>query len=131
LTLRAAFLNPENQVDAIQERAREIGRLLAHTDEYKALKRANEQLADDREAVTVLNRLSTLEGQLAGALRSGNEPTVEEQQEYEGAVERLQQMTAYQSLVAAQSNFDRLMVRINEEIAKGIEAGEQSRIIFP
>jgi cell fate (sporulation/competence/biofilm development) regulator YlbF (YheA/YmcA/DUF963 family) len=131
VTFRAAFLNPENQVDAIQERAREIGRLLAHTDEYKALKRANEQLADDREAVTVLNRLSTLETQLAGALRSGNEPTVEEQQEYEGAVERLQQMTAYQSLVAAQSNFDRLMVRINEEIAKGIEAGEQSRIIFP
>jgi cell fate (sporulation/competence/biofilm development) regulator YlbF (YheA/YmcA/DUF963 family) len=118
-------------VDAIQERAREIGRLLAHTDEYKALKRANELLADDREAVTVLNRLSTLEGQLAGALRSGNEPSAEEQQEYEGAVERLQQMTAYQSLVAAQSNFDRLMVRINEEIAKGIEAGEQSRIIFP
>jgi cell fate (sporulation/competence/biofilm development) regulator YlbF (YheA/YmcA/DUF963 family) len=118
-------------VDAIQERAREIGRLLAHTDEYKALKRANEMIADDREAVTVLNRLTALESQLAGALRSGNEPTLEEQQEYEGAVERLQQMTAYQSLVAAQSNFDRLMVRINEEIAKGIEAGEQSRIIFP
>lgn len=131
MTLRAAFLNPENQVDAIQERAREIGRLLAHTDEYKALKRANEMIADDREAVTVLNRLTALESQLANALRSGNEPTVEEQQEYEGAVERLQQMTAYQSLVAAQSNFDRLMVRINEEIAKGIEAGEQSRIIFP
>ena len=131
MTPRATFLNPEHQVDTIQERAREIGRLLAHTDEYKALKRANEQLADDREAVTVLNRLSTLEGELASALRSGNEPTVEEQQEYEGAVERLQQMTAYQSLVAAQSNFDRLMVRINEEIAKGIEAGEQSRIIFP
>lgn len=118
-------------MDAIQERAREIGRLLAQTDEYKALKRANELLADDREAVTVLNRLTALEGELAGALRSGNEPSVESQQEYEGAVERLQQMTSYQSLVAAQSNFDRLMVRINEEIAKGIEAGEQSRIIFP
>ena len=39
-------------VDSIQEKAREIGRQLAHTDEYKALKRANELIADDREAVT-------------------------------------------------------------------------------
>lgn len=118
-------------MDSIQERAREIGRQLAHSDEYKALKRANEMLAENREAVTLLNRLSTLEAELTGALRSGQEPSVEQQQEYEGAVENLQQMTAYQSLVAAQSNFDRLMVRINEDIAKGIELGEQSRIIFP
>jgi cell fate (sporulation/competence/biofilm development) regulator YlbF (YheA/YmcA/DUF963 family) len=131
MTAGAPILYPENQVDGIQERAREIGRLLAHTDEYKALKRANEQLAENREAVSVLNRLSTLEGELSASLRAGQEPPIEQQQEYEGAVERLQQMTAYQSLVAAQSNFDRLMVRINEDIAKGIEAGEQSRIILP
>jgi hypothetical protein len=37
----------------------------------------------------------------------------------------------YQGLVAAQSNFDRVMGRVNEEIARGIEAGEQSRIILP
>ena len=91
----------------------------------------NEQLAENREAVSVLNRLSTLESELSASLRAGQEPPVEQQQEYEGAVERLQQMTAYQALVAAQSNFDRLMVRINEDIAKGIEAGEQSRIILP
>ena len=131
MTAGVSILYPENQVDGIQERAREIGRLLAHTDEYKALKRANEQLAENREAVSVLNRLSTLEGELSTSLRAGQEPPVEQQHEYEGAVERLQQMTAYQALVAAQSNFDRLMVRINEDIAKGIEAGEQSRIILP
>jgi hypothetical protein len=39
-------------------------------------------------------------------------------------------MPGYQALAAAQSNFDRLMMRVNEEIAKGIEAGEQSRIIL-
>ena len=58
-------------VDSIQEKAREIGRQLAHTDEYKALKRANELIADDREAVAVLNRLGTLEADLASAIRSG------------------------------------------------------------
>lgn len=118
-------------MDTIQERAREVGRLLSQTDEYKALKRANERISEDREAVTLLNRLASLEGDLTAALRGGQEPTPEQQDEYEGAIEQLQQMTAYQTLASAQANFDRLMTRINEEIAKGIEAGEQSRIIFP
>jgi cell fate (sporulation/competence/biofilm development) regulator YlbF (YheA/YmcA/DUF963 family) len=118
-------------VDPIQERARDVGRLIAQTDEYKALKRANERLSDDREAVTTINRLSQLEGELATLLRSGREPSQEQQQEYESLVEALQQTTVYQGVVAAQSNFDKLMERINEEIAQGIQAGDQSRIILP
>ena len=118
-------------MDPIQERAREVGRLIAQTEEYKALKRANERLSDDREAVTTINRLSELEGELATMLRAGRQPGEEQQQEYETLVETLQQMTVYQGVVAAQSIFDRLMERINEEIAQGIQAGDQSRIILP
>lgn len=118
-------------MDPIQDRAREVGRLISQTDEYKALKRANERLSDDRDAVTTINRLSELEGELAALLRSGREPGEEQQREYEQLVESLQQMTVYQGVVAAQSNFDRLMQRINEEIAQGIQAGDQSRIILP
>ena len=118
-------------MDLIQDRAREVGRLISQTEEYKALKRANDRLSDDREAVTTINRLSELEGELANLLRSGREPGEEEQREYEQLVETLQQMTVYQGVVAAQSNFDRLMQRINEEIAQGILAGDLSRIILP
>lgn len=118
-------------MDSIQERAREVGRLIAQTEEYRALKRANERLSDDRDAVSTINRLSELEGELTSLLRSGQQPEEEQQREYEGLVETLQQMTVYQGVVAAQSNFDRLMERINEEIAQGIQAGDQSRIILP
>ena len=118
-------------MEQIQERAREVGRLISHTEEYKALKRANERLSDDREAVTTINRLSELEGELTSLLRAGREPNEDQQKEYEGLVESLQQMTVYQGVVAAQSNFDRLMERINQEIAQGIQAGDQSRIILP
>lgn len=117
-------------MDAIQEKAREVGRLLSQTDEYKALKRANEQMGDDRETVTLLNRLSALEQELTASMRSGQEPSAEQEQEYQTIAEELQQKTAYQALVSAQSNFDRLMMRINEEIGQGIKAGEQSRIIL-
>jgi len=118
-------------VDGIEERAREIGQLLAQTSEYKAVKQANTALSDDREAVTLVNRLAALEEELTMTLRSGREPSVEQQEEYESLAEQLQQLTTYQRVAAAQANFERLMARINDEIGRGLEAGEQSRIILP
>ena len=118
-------------MDGIDERAREIGRLLSQTPEYRAVKQANSSLSEDREAVTLVNRLAQLEEDLTNTLRSGREPSVEQQEEYETLAEKLQQLTSYQRVAAAQANFERLMARINEEIGRGLEAGEQSRIILP
>ena len=118
-------------MDGIEERAREIGRLLAQTAEYKAVKQANTALADDREAVTLMNRLAELEDEITTALRAGREPTEQQQQDYESLAEQLQGLASYQRVVAAQANFERLMGRINEEIGHGLQAGEQSRIILP
>jgi len=117
-------------MDLIWEKARDVGRLIAQSDEYGAFKRASQRLSDDREAVSRLNRLQSLEEGFQTALQQGAEPSLEEQQEYQRLAEEVQVMPGYQSLAAAQSNFDRLMLRVNEEIARGIEAGEQSRIIL-
>lgn len=118
-------------LEAIQERARELGRLVSQTDEYKALKRANDRLGEDRDSITLMNRLGELEEQMTNSLRSGREPSEEMQQDFGRLAEEVQQKTVYQGVVAAQTNFERLMARINEEIGRGIEAGEQSRIILP
>lgn len=117
-------------MEVIQEKARDVGRLIAQTDEYKAIRRANEQLSNDREAVTLLNRIQEIQEELQASLQRGEEPGQEEQDRFESIMQELQGMTVYQGMVAAQSNFDRLMKRINEEIGKGIEAGEKSRIIL-
>lgn len=117
--------------DAIQERAQDIGRLISQTDEYQAVSRANRVLGDDRDALTLMNRLAELDREITSHLQAGREPTQEMQDEYTSAAEKLQQQSGYQAFVAAQANFERLMARINEEIARGIEAGEQSRIILP
>jgi cell fate (sporulation/competence/biofilm development) regulator YlbF (YheA/YmcA/DUF963 family) len=118
-------------VEGIQERARELGRLVAQTEEYKALKRANERLGEDRESITLMNRLAELEEEMTTSLRTGREPGAEAQEEFTKLAEQIQQRSVYQTVVAAQSNFERLMGRINEEIGRGIETGEQSRIILP
>ncbi|HEX2095459.1 MAG TPA: YlbF family regulator [Longimicrobiaceae bacterium] len=118
-------------MEAMWERARDVGRLLAQTDEYKALKRANDRLSDDRAVVAKMNRLAELQDEMTLSIRRGVEPPEAQQDEYERLVSEIQASPLYQGLVAAQSNFDRVMERINEEIAQGIEAGAQSRIILP
>lgn len=118
-------------MEKIAEKAREVGRLIAQTDEYRALRQANQRIHDDREVVGKLNRLGDLQGSFARALRQGEEPSEEERREYDEIVDDLQGRAAYQQVIAAQSNFEKLMARVNEEIASGIEAGEQSRIVLP
>jgi cell fate (sporulation/competence/biofilm development) regulator YlbF (YheA/YmcA/DUF963 family) len=123
--------NEGDLMDGIQEKAREIGRLVAQSNEYQALKRANQRLGEDRETVTLLNRLADLQDRVTAALQRGEDLSEEQQSEYETLIGDLQGRSLYQSVVAAQENFDRLMMRVNEEIANGIEAGDQSRIILP
>ena len=117
-------------MEQIWEKSREVGRLVAQSDEYKALKRANERLSDDRDAVTAINRLGELQESITRGLQQGQEPAESEREEYERVATTVQGSAAYQAFEAARANFDRLMMRIDEEIAKGIEAGEQSRIIL-
>jgi len=117
-------------MDVLWEKAREIGRLVAQSDEYKVLKRANERLSEDRDTVAGINRLGQLQEAIGQALQSGQEPPEAEREEFERLAGSVQTSATYQAFEAARSNFDRLMMRIDEEIAKGIEAGEQSRIIL-
>ena len=118
-------------MEMIWEKAREVGRLVAQSDQYKAFKRASTQMSDERDLVSSLNRLNELQMGFARAMEEGNEPPVEEQEEFERLAGAVQVSPVYQGYASAQANFDRMMVRIQEEIAKGVEAGEQSRIILP
>lgn len=117
--------------DAMQERARELGRMLGQSDEYKALARARQRLTEDTEAVTAMNRLDVLEREIAAALHNGDEPPDSTKEEYERIFLELQAAPVYQGLVAAQSNFDKVLTRVNQEISSGMEAGSHSRIILP
>ncbi len=117
--------------ETMLEKAREVGRLLGQTEEYRALERARQRLNEDREAVELLNRLGQLERELGVSLQRGEQPADETQREYEELASRLQSGPVYQGVVAAQSNFDRLLQKVNEEMGAGIETGAKSSIIMP
>jgi len=117
--------------EVLGEKARELGRLLGQSDEYQALDRARRRIAEDRELVGSLNRLGELEQQLAESLELGRAPDEAVRDEYERLFGELQGSPVYQGLVAAQSNFDKRLIQVNEDISRGIEAGAKSRIILP
>lgn len=117
--------------DHIADKAKELGRLLGQTPEYQALDRARARIHEDRELTKVINTLAQLESEIAQSLQRGMEPPDETKQKYEQNFAVLQSSPVYQGLVAAQSNFDKQLTRVNEHISQGIEAGSQSRIILP
>jgi cell fate (sporulation/competence/biofilm development) regulator YlbF (YheA/YmcA/DUF963 family) len=116
--------------DNMVEKARDLGRLIGQTDEYKALERARERFSNDREAVEHVNTLSRLEQEITQLMQRNEEPSEQQQQDYETAFSALQGNAAYQGMIAAQSNFDRILQKVNEEISNGVQMGATSRIIL-
>jgi cell fate (sporulation/competence/biofilm development) regulator YlbF (YheA/YmcA/DUF963 family) len=67
---------------------------------------------------------------LEAVLRAGQEPDDELRSAYVAATEELQGLAGFQRLVAAQTNFEKIMYKVNETVARGIEEGAKSRIIL-
>jgi cell fate (sporulation/competence/biofilm development) regulator YlbF (YheA/YmcA/DUF963 family) len=113
----------------LEEKARELGRLIGQSPEYKAVKRANDELAADRETLTLLRELETLREDAQVMITRGEQPTDEMEQKLTELLQKVQGNRAYQSVAVAQENFDKLMMRANEWILDGIKKGAQSPII--
>jgi cell fate (sporulation/competence/biofilm development) regulator YlbF (YheA/YmcA/DUF963 family) len=116
-------------VIVIDETAQQLGRLIGQGEEYRALQRAREAVSSDKELVEQLRQLDALAGQLERRVASGEEPSQEDADAYERLFSAVQATAIYQGLVAAQSNFDKVMLRAQEQIMEGMRAGGQSRII--
>jgi len=114
----------------IMEMAERLGQALARTDEYQALRRAIAASGEDRNLAELQTQIQELEQAMQGQLQKGEEPTEEQGKEYEAFFSRLQTNSAYQMLVAAQYNFDKIVGRANETIHQGIQKGAESRIIL-
>ena len=113
----------------IQERAQELGRQIGQSDEYKLVKRTSDALNDDREAVALIRDMERLRREAQAMIERGENPTPEMEQELDGLLEKVQVNATYQRAMAAQENFDKLMMRVNEWISDGIRKGAASPII--
>ncbi|MDE2762029.1 MAG: YlbF family regulator [Gemmatimonadota bacterium] len=91
--------------------------------------RAIESADGDREVVALRNEVQALQEVLEAAARKGEEPPEAEMERLQTALGRLQASSVYQSVVAAQANFDRVMYRVDAALQEGMRRGAESRII--
>ena len=112
-----------------QDKAIELGRQIGQSDEYKAVKRSSEALNEDQTAVAALREMEQLRTEAQQLLARGENPTEDMEQRLDDLLSEVQTNGTYQRYVAAQDNFDKLMLRVNEWISEGIRKGAASPII--
>jgi cell fate (sporulation/competence/biofilm development) regulator YlbF (YheA/YmcA/DUF963 family) len=113
----------------IPEKAQELGRLIGQSPEYGALKRAQARVSDSPDLKDQLERLRQMATTLERKAEEGTQPSEGEVAAYDQLLGTIQADPAYQGVVSAQSNFDKLMLRVNDQILEGIAKGAASPII--
>ena len=113
----------------IDEKALELGRLLGQSEEYKALRRSSERLREDAEVQRQLADVERLAQAIEQTSQQGKEPSREQVEQYDRALQSVQGSPVYQHVVAAQANFEKLMAKVNERIFDGMKKGAASPII--
>ena len=103
----------------IEQKAKELGRMIGQSSEYQAVKRA----------VELLKKMEQLRVDAQQMIQRGERPTEQMEKDLDSLLGQVQSQTAYQRLVSAQENFDKLMARVNDWIVDGIEKGATSSII--
>ena len=116
-------------IPGIEERATDLGRVIGQSAEYQALKRANDALNGDRDAIGLLKRMEEIRVQAQRMMERGEQPTHEMEEQLDGLLMQVQANSIYQRAVSSQENFDKLMMRVNDLILDGIKKGASSSII--
>lgn len=113
----------------LEEKARELGRVIGQSPEYKAVKRSSEALNSDREAVTILQEMEKIRADAQQMLQRGEQPTIEMEERLDQLLSGVQSNPVYQRAISAQENFDKIMFQVNNWIMDGMKKGATSSII--
>ena len=113
----------------IDDKAKELGRLIGQSSEYQTLRRASDALNEDKDTVALLQQMEKLRVDAQRAMAKGERPTPEMEQQLDTLLAQIQGRSSYQRLLVAQENFDKVMQKANDWIMEGIERGAASPII--
>jgi cell fate (sporulation/competence/biofilm development) regulator YlbF (YheA/YmcA/DUF963 family) len=113
----------------IWDKAEELGRLIGQTPEYKALRRSESALRDDQDAQAKVDLIQRLARQMDELVAQGQMPDQATAESYEVAVRDLEVSPSGQAYAVARANFEKVMIKVNQLIAQGMEKGASSSII--
>jgi cell fate (sporulation/competence/biofilm development) regulator YlbF (YheA/YmcA/DUF963 family) len=113
----------------IEDKAKDLGRLIGQSSEYQAVKRASDALNEDKDTVGLLQKMEQLRMDAQRMMQRGERPTDEMERQLDTLLGQIQGRSTYQRLLVAQENFDKVMGKVNDWILEGIEKGATSSII--
>ena len=113
----------------LEDKAKELGRLLGQSSEYQNVKRSTDALNGDVAAVAMLKRMEELRGDASRMIEKGEQPTEAMERELDQLLGQVQVNPLYQRAVSAQENFDKIMYQVNNWILEGMRKGATSSII--
>jgi cell fate (sporulation/competence/biofilm development) regulator YlbF (YheA/YmcA/DUF963 family) len=113
----------------LEDKARELGRVIGQSAEYQAVKRSSEALNADREAVTILQQMEKIRMDAQQMIQRGEQPTEAMETELDELLSKVQANPVYQRAISAQENFDKVMYQVNNWIMDGMKKGATSSII--
>jgi cell fate (sporulation/competence/biofilm development) regulator YlbF (YheA/YmcA/DUF963 family) len=113
----------------LEEKAKDLGRVIGQSPEYQAVKRSSEALNADREAVTLLQQMEKIRMDAQQMVQRGEQPTEEMEQQLDELLTKVQSNSVYQRAISAQENFDKVMYQVNNWIMEGMKKGATSSII--
>ena len=113
----------------MEEKARDLGRMIGQSPEYQAVKRSSDALNADKEAVSVLQQMEKIRTDAQQMISRGEQPTQEMEQQLDDLLTKVQSNPVYQRAISAQENFDKVMYQVNNWIMDGMKKGATSSII--
>ena len=113
----------------IEDKAKDLGRLIGQSSEYQAVKRSSDALNEDKDTVSLLQKMEQLRMDAQRMMQRGERPTEEMERQLDTLLGQIQGRSSYQRLLVAQENFDKVMGKVNDWILEGIEKGATSSII--
>lgn len=113
----------------IEDKAKDLGRLIGQSPEYQAVKRASDALNEDADTVKLLREMEQLRVDAQRMMQGGERPTPEMEKKLDDLLGQIQTRGTYQRVLVAQENFDKIMGRVNDWILEGIDKGAASPII--
>lgn len=113
----------------IDEKAQELGRLIGQSSEYQTLRRAEKILQEDATTRSRLEKIDQLARKIDEQVAQKKMPEDATMLEYETAVRELETSPEGQAYVVARANYEKLMSKVNQQMATGMERGAASSII--
>lgn len=105
---------------SVMDKARELGKEIRTTEEYKELERTTGNIKDDANANKMIQDIQELQQQIQFAQQSGVQPSQEQIDEFNSLKGKMDTSLTIQAYAKAQNDFSEFMQTVNNAIGEGI-----------